>query len=185
MKDYGIFHLADYPIFLGIAAYLVAVSLQVTIFGARPIDVLRWSAAITLMWASVEKWAYPEWSYPLFVQHPEVGLGFTPPFYMCAAGVVEFSLAFALLGTPLVRQSGAIMLSGLFIAATASFGKIDMVGHAPIIGVLFAIVLDDYSHEIGSLRRVALVPLRYAGALATFIGLYYFGHALLYGTSIL
>jgi hypothetical protein len=26
--------------------------------GVRPIDILRWTAGITLMWASVEKWAY-------------------------------------------------------------------------------------------------------------------------------
>ena len=78
VKTYGVFHLADYPIFLGIAAYLAAISLGRTIFGARPIDVLRWSASITLMWASVEKWAYPEWSYPLFVAHPQMAMGFDP-----------------------------------------------------------------------------------------------------------
>jgi hypothetical protein len=59
IENYGAFHLADYPIFLGIAAYIGAIGLGTTIFGFRPMDVLRWSTAITLMWASVEKWAYP------------------------------------------------------------------------------------------------------------------------------
>ena len=185
LAEYGLFHLADYPIFLGIAAYLIAVSLRKNIFGARPIDVLRWSTAITLMWASVEKWAYPEWSYPLFVQHPDLGFGFTPQYYMCAAGIVEFSLAFALLWTPLVRQIGAVVLTGIFVAATADFGKIDAIGHAPIIGVLLAIVIDDYSHEVGSIRKIALTPVKYACALAMTIGSYYSLHALLYGTSFL
>ena len=36
----------------------------------RPIDVARWAAAITLMWASVEKWAYPQWTYPLLGRTP-------------------------------------------------------------------------------------------------------------------
>ena len=72
--EYGAFHLADYPIFLGVAAYLALVGGQTDFFGARPIDVLRWSAGITLMWASIEKWAYPEWSYPLFITHPEMTL---------------------------------------------------------------------------------------------------------------
>jgi hypothetical protein len=53
------------------------------------------------MWASIEKWAYPEWSYPLLTLHPGMTFGFTPQFYMQAAGVVEFALAFALLWTPL------------------------------------------------------------------------------------
>ena len=65
--NYGIFHLADYPVFLGVAAYLALTGLQHDFFGARPIDVVRWAAGITLMWASIEKWAYPEWSYPLFI----------------------------------------------------------------------------------------------------------------------
>ena len=65
--NYGVFHLADYPVFLGVAAYLALTGLQKNFFGARPIDVLRWAAGITLMWASIEKWAYPEWSYPLFI----------------------------------------------------------------------------------------------------------------------
>lgn len=182
---YGAFHMADYPIFLGIAAYLAAVSLNQSIFGARPIDVLRWSTAVTLMWASVEKWAYPEWSYPLFAAHGALGLGFAPSYYMLAAGVVEFSLAFALIGTPLVRLYGAVILSAIFIGAVGSFGKIDAVGHAPIIGVLFAIVLDDYSHEVGRLRPILMVPLKYCVALSGFVLAYYSAHAALYGTSIM
>ena len=39
--NYGPFHLADYPIFLGVAAYLALVGGQTNFFGTRPIDVLR------------------------------------------------------------------------------------------------------------------------------------------------
>ena len=78
--NYGVFHVADYPVFLGVAAYLALTGLQKNFFGARPIDVLRWAAGITLMWASIEKWAYPEWSYPLFIAKPEMSMGFTPDF---------------------------------------------------------------------------------------------------------
>ena len=97
---YGIFHLMDYPIFLGSAAYFAMVGLQRTRWSMTPLDVVRCAASVTLMWASVEKWGYPQWTYPLFVTHPEMAMGFTPDFYMKAAGVVEFSLAFALIGTP-------------------------------------------------------------------------------------
>jgi hypothetical protein len=104
---------------------------------------------------------------------------------MRAAGIVEFTLAFALLGTPLVRAYGAVILIAIFTAAVPSFGKVDAVGHAPIIGVLLAIVLDDYSHELGRVRQVLLVPAKYFGALAAFILLYYATHSALYGTSVL
>ena len=70
-KQYGAFHLADYPIFLGVALYLALRGFDMDFFGMRPLDIVRWAAAITLMWASIEKWAYPEWSFPA-VHHPPV-----------------------------------------------------------------------------------------------------------------
>jgi hypothetical protein len=67
VHDYGAFHLADYPIFLGLAGYLALTGLQRNLFGIKPLDLARYATAITLMWASIEKWAYPEWSFPLFI----------------------------------------------------------------------------------------------------------------------
>jgi hypothetical protein len=182
--QYGVFHLADYPIFLGVAVYLALVGLQQDFFGARPIDLLRWAAGITLMWASIEKWAYPEWSYPLFIQHPAMSLGFTPDFYMRAAGAVEFALAFALIWTPLVRRIGAVMLAAMFIGAVFQFGKIDLIGHSLIVVALLAIIADD-GGKAARLRDSWLLPIAYAASLAAFLATYYAGHAALYGTSIL
>ena len=158
IHDYGIFHLADYPIFLGIAAYLALTGLQKKFFGIEPIDIMRYATAVTLMWASVEKWAYPQWSYPIFITHPSITFGFDPEFYMRAAGAVEFVLAFALLWTPLVRRCAAAILAGMFIAACLEFGKIDTIGHSGIIAVLFAVLADD--RRVESDRRV---PLRRSG----------------------
>ncbi len=182
--EYGAFHLADYPIFLGVAAYLALVGGQTGFFGARPIDVLRWSAGITLMWASIEKWAYPEWSYPLFITHPEMTLGFTPDFFMRAAGAVEFALAFALMWTPLVRRVGAVMLAAMFVSAVFEFGKIDLIGHSLIVVALLGIIADDGGRP-AQLRHSWLLPLGYASALTAFLGTYYLAHAALFGTAVL
>jgi hypothetical protein len=185
VTKYGPFHLADYPVFLGFAVFLALIGLRTkTLHGARPIDILRWTAGITLMWASIEKWAYPEWSYPLFVVHPTMSLGFTPEFYMRAAGAVEFALAFSLVWTPLVRRIGAIMLAAMFISACFPFGKIDMIGHSLIIVALFAIVADDGGAP-ARWSRSWLIPFAYASSLALFLGVYYFAHTALYGTTIL
>src|ERR1700761_1833666 len=182
--NYGPFHLADYPIFLGVAAYLALVGGQTNFFGMRPLDVLRYAAGITLMWASIEKWAYPEWSYPLFITHPEMTMGFTPDFFMRAAGAVEFALAFALIWTPLVRRVGAIMLAAMFISAVGEFGKIDLIGHSLIVVALFAIIADNAAEPV-RLRHSWLLPLSYAASLALFLSAYYFGHAALFGTAVL
>jgi hypothetical protein len=182
--EYGPFHMADYPVFLGFAAYLALTGGQTNFFGARPIDVLRWSAGLTLMWASIEKWAYPEWSYPLFTVHPEVAMGFSADFFMRAAGAVEFALAFALIWTPLVRRIGAILLAAMFIGAVAEFGKLDLIGHTLIVVALLGIIVDDVG-EPARLRDSWLLPFSYAAALALFLATYYGAHAELFGTSIL
>lgn len=200
--QYGLFHLMDYPIFLGIAGYLALVGLQRNFFGVRPVDVLRYSAAITLMWASVEKWAYPQWTFPLLATHPEMTLGYAPEFYMRAAGMVEFTLSFALIMTPLVRRTAAIVLCSMFASAIFEFGKIDAIGHAPIIATLFAIIGDDFARahvvhgRLGiknyldrfkltiSKWDLILVPAGYCAALASFLAIYYVVHAALFGTHI-
>jgi hypothetical protein len=182
--QYGPFHLADYPVFLGVAAYLALAGGQTDFSGIRRLDVLRWAAGITLMWASIEKWAYPEWTYPLFIQHPEMTMGFAPDFYMRAAGAVEFALAFALIWTPLVRRVAAVMLAVMFVSAVLEFGKIDLIGHSLIVVALLGIIADD-GGKPARLRDSWLVPFGYAASLAVVLATYYGVHAALYGTTIL
>ncbi len=187
VSQYGAFHLADYPIFLGIAAYLALIGLQRDLFGMRPLEVVRWAAAITLMWASVEKWAYPEWSFPLLDQYPGMTLGYDREFFMRAAGVIEFTLAFAMIWTPLVRRIGATLLAAMFISAIFQFGKIDAIGHSMIIVVLLAILADNTQaqpREI-KLRHPAIAPFAYGAALVLVLGAYYVAHSVFYGTQII
>ena len=184
LYNYGLFHLLDYPVFLGVAAYLALTGLQRDFFGIKAIDIVRWTAGITLMWASIEKWAYPDWTYPLLTQHPGMTLGFDADFYMRSAGAVEFALAFALVWTPLVRRVAAIMLTPMFIGAVVTFGKVDMIGHTLIVVVLFAIAADNRgSREL--VRYPYLMPVGYAAALALFMAAYYGGHSALFGTTVL
>ncbi len=209
VRDYGVFHMMDYPIFLGAALYFAIVGLQARAAarasgaagdvgrrprgvatwparveaawgasGLRPVDVLRWAAAITLMWASVEKWAYPEWTYPLLLTHTHMTMGLAPDFYMTAAGLVEFGLAFALVCAPLVSRLSAIVLTALFTSAIAEFGRIDAIGHLPIIVILVAVIVDNRKARA---PRAGLVPVGYAAALAGVVALYYGVHLALFG----
>lgn len=178
---YGAFHLADYPIFLGIAAYLAMTATGRTLYGIRPLDVMRVAASITLMWASVEKWAYPDWTTPLLIAKPGMTLGASPELFMQAAGVIEFTFAFALLWTPLVRRLSAIVLTAVFVSAVFEFGKIDAIGHSGIIAVLLAIAADDLRPAPQRSRSLVMAPACYGAALAIVLTLYYLGHALAYG----
>ena len=183
VAKFGIFHLMDYPVFLGLAAYLACIGLNRSPFGVRPLDILRWAAAITLMWASVEKWAYPQWTFPAFVTHPNMSFGFDIAFYMRAAGVVEFALAFALVCTPLMRRISAAILAGIFIAAIGEFGAVDAIGHSCIIAVLLAILADDARAPVRR-RTVLVLPISYSAALGGFLLAYYGLHSALFGVSV-
>jgi hypothetical protein len=180
IENFGLFHLMDYPIFLGAAGYFFLVARGRTRWGVMPLDVVRCAASVTLMWASVEKWGYPQWTYPLFVTHPDMSMGFDVAFFMKAAGVVEFSLAFALIGTPLMRRTAAIVLASMFVTAILEFGKIDAMGHAPIIVVLLAIAADD---RPGRRHSPFTAPACYLAALVTVVVAYYAGHAGLFPAS--
>ncbi|HKR18886.1 MAG TPA: hypothetical protein VJS41_01965 [Stellaceae bacterium] len=178
---YGIFHMLDYPIFLGVAAYLALTGLDLELFGLRPLDVARWAAALTLMWAAMEKWAYPDWTYPVLATHPEIAMNLKPHFYMIAAGVLEFGLAFALVCSPLVRRLGALVLALMFVSAVFDFGKIDAIGHSMIIVILLGILVDEKPEA----RHPPIVaPIAYGGALAAYLMAYWGLHAILYGTMI-
>ncbi len=178
---YGIFHMLDYPIFLGVAAYLALTGLELDVFGLRPLDVARWAAALTLMWAAMEKWAYPDWTYPVLASHPEITMGLNPHFYMTNAGVLEFALSFALIWTALVRRLAALVLTVMFLGAVLDFGKIDAIGHSLIVVILVGILVDE---RPATYYRPVAAPIAYCGAVAAYLAAYWGLHAVIYGTII-
>jgi len=93
---------------------------------------------------------------------------------MQAAGAIEFTLAFALIWTTLVRRTSAIIVSVVF-----EFGKVDAIGHSGIIVVLLCIAADD-ALAAARVRDAAWAPAYYGGALAIFLALCYVGHEALY-----
>src|SRR6267154_2442297 len=136
---YGLFHMLDYPVFLGLGVFFaLSVSQNAKLLAFR-FDFLRWTVACSLLWPSIEKFVYPGWVAPIAIEHPEVTLGFDVATVVTAAGVVEFGLSFALFWTPLVRRLAALALILLLAAATFDFGKVDGIGHLMIIIILLVV----------------------------------------------
>ena len=121
----------------------------------------------------------------MFIEHPAVTMGFDGEFFMRAAGVIEFTLAFSLIWTPLVRRASAIVLAAMFVGATFEFGKLDLIGHAPIVVVLLAIAGDDAAVAQPTRGFAIAAPVAYCVALAGFLTTYYYMHAVLFGSRIL
>ena len=180
VATYGLFHMLDYPVFVGLGVFFMLSASQNTKLLAFRFDFLRWTVACSLLWPSIEKFVYPGWVAPIAITHPEVTMGFDVATVVTAAGVVEFGLSFALFWTPLVRRLAALALMAVLTAATLDFGKMDGIGHLMIITILMVV----FAHPGGThdRRHPALAPLAGGMTLAAVIFLYTGGHALYYGS---
>lgn len=130
---YGLAHLLDYVFFLGIAAYLVISACDKKNWPLG-LGLLRLTTGVSFLWVSVEKWAYPSWTYELLqFQLKPVLMGFQPEFVISAAGFVEFCLAFTLLVGRLSSRIASGVLLALLVVAIPLVGPVDAIGHFPLI----------------------------------------------------
>ncbi len=185
LRDYELFHLFDYlALGVGVAAYLVLAASSNEQWRSHRFEVLRWAVAIALMWSSLEKFAYPDWFYPLVLERPFLTFGIPRDAFIPMAGVAEFTLGFGLLATPLVRRLSALGLLIIFTAAVYPFGRIDMIGHALIMMIIIAIAVDhkrDLSFMNAIRQSTVLLPVSLAGFLTVFVVSYWGLHAGIYG----
>lgn len=185
LRDYDVFHLLDYlALGLGVALYLALEASSNPEWRKHRFEVLRWGVAIALMWSSLEKFAYPDWFYPLVEERPFLTFGLPRDVFIPMAGVTEFTLGFGLLWTPLVRRLSAIALFVIFNAAVYPFGRVDLIGHALIMAVIVAIAVDHTRelHFIPKVRTsIAAVPAALAASFAIFVAGYWGLHIAIYG----
>lgn len=185
LRDYDFFHLLDYlALGIAVAAYLVLESADREAWRRHRFEALRWGVAIALMWSSLEKFAYPEWFYPLVEERPFLTFGLPRDVFIPMAGVAEFTLGFGLLWTALVRRLSAIALLVIFVAAVFPFGRVDLVGHALVMGTIVLIAADPerQPHFLPALKRQVLaIPPALALALAVFASGYWGVHRTIYG----
>ncbi|MFC5486287.1 hypothetical protein [Microvirga aerilata] len=194
LREYDLFHLLDYlALGVGVAAYLVMASASDEKWRARRFLALRWGIAIALMWSSLEKFAYPNWFYPLVEEKPFLTFGMPRDVFIPMAGVSEFTLGFGLLWTPLVRRLSAVSLLAIFFTAVYPFGRIDLVGHALIMAALFLVAADPcreakavalkVPNALPRLGSLASVPAGLAVALVVLVSGYWGLHGVFYGAA--
>jgi hypothetical protein len=141
IAQYGVFHLSDYPMFIGLAAYLGMTAFTSERLRSQRMQILQVSICITLMWGAVEKWAYPQWTLPLLAERPYLTFGLAPEDFMVVAGFVEFAFAFYILTGFGLQRLAVLALGSIFAAAILDFGKVDAIGHLPILIAMAAMFL--------------------------------------------
>jgi len=182
--QYGLFHMMDYLIFVGLAGYL---ALTHPVFDRRPawqewrVSLIAASLGLSLMWTGIEKFLYPAWAGIILTAHPIITFSFPAAFVTVAAGFVEFSVAFYLLvGRSLLRVDAAIVILVL-LAAVPEFGALDTVGHIPFVAMLLVLVLHGpsrlqqlaYPKHAGPVTAAAWTAALYILCFATVMAMYY------------
>ncbi len=140
--NYGLFHVLDYMIFLGIGYYLTVSSSKNKTLLKSGFVVLFASTGLTLIWASVEKFAYADWTVPLFDEKPHMLMGMNPSTFMKLSGFMEFFITFILLGAvSVVGRLVALGFMSIFVLAVFEFGMVDALGHLMIVAILFVLIV--------------------------------------------
>lgn len=185
IREYDLFHLFDYlALGAGVAAYLIIEPSKNEALRSHRFEILRWGLAIALMWSSLEKFAYPDWFYPLIEEKPFLTFGMPRDVFIPMAGVAEFTMGFGLLWTPLIRRLSAIALIVIFTAAVWPFGRIDLIGHGLIMAILVAVACDQcrITRVLPSLKiHLPAIPGGIAAALVIFATSYWGLHLNFYG----
>ncbi|MBX2809021.1 MAG: hypothetical protein KTR20_10365 [Cellvibrionaceae bacterium] len=168
--QYGFFHLSDYMIFLGLAIFLILYSLRPESASCLWRYLILYAAiSATLQWASIEKFVYPEWTYPILEARPHLTMGIAREHFMNMAGFIEFIFAFLLVATSGVSFIIATVgLATMFISAIIDFGKVDAIGHLGIIAALFVMMIHGPSKVnlwMSNLHRNAAVNALYVSVI--------------------
>ena len=186
---YGIFHMVDYVIFLGVAAFLSIASGDDGKLKKLRLQILYFSLVFTFLWSSIEKFAYTEWFQPFLDANEFLTMGLQRDIFLMCAAFVEFTLVFLLLTGRNVVVLGAIALNALIISAALYFGKVDAIGHLPAIVALIVLAIKGaerfpllpHSEQRGVLLHSMYLVGLYWIAVVLFFAIYYGLHWLLYG----
>jgi hypothetical protein len=142
VTQYGVFHMLDYLIVIGVSYYFLAAAMSDAGWLMSRYVVLYATTGLTLLWACIEKWGYPPWTYPLLARNPDLLMGLDAPTFMVLAGYVEFTLTFMLLSSAsLLSRAIALGFGSIFALAIFKFGMIDAVGHLLIMAILFVLIV--------------------------------------------
>jgi hypothetical protein len=141
-RDFGIFHVLDYMIFLGIGYFFLVSGAKGKNWLKSGLIVLFACTGLTLIWASVEKFAYADWTNPIFEKDPHMLGSLAPATFMRVSGFVEFFVTFILLGAvSVVGRLVALALMSVFVLAVLQFGIVDAIGHLMIVAILFVLIV--------------------------------------------
>jgi hypothetical protein len=178
VSDFGLFHMLDYVIFLGIGFFMITTGFENVKLLKSGFVTLFACAGLTLIWASIEKFGYSEWTFPLLEKNPDMLMGMEPRAYMTLTGFVEFCVTFVLLGAvSVVGRLVSLGMMSIFVLAVFKFGIVDAIGHLMIVAILFVLVVRGPTDA----RNMLVLPDKSVWTEAYFMtGLYFLAFVMIF-----
>lgn len=188
---FGLFHMLDYLMYLGIAGFFIINSMPSPSVRRMGLPLVYATVGFCLIWLGIEKLVYPEWAAMLLERHPVLALGFEHEFFVQGAAFVEISLGFLIMAGVQQRLL-AVTITIVFFLTTMVFGRQEVVGHTLIHAVLIVFLIAGSGTAVPPLDWLKSMRLRIPAAavgFAVFLGTlmvpYLFGASLRYQTSLL
>jgi hypothetical protein len=167
--EYGLFYMLDYLIFLGVGYYLIVTRFDDPRISGTGIPALYATLGFSLAWLALEKLVYPQWSFYILAQNPQLTLGFDFQFFVYGAAFVELALGYLLI-INLLQRPFSLVITLVFFTTTLVFGKVEVIGHTILHAALIVFVIEGpgriYRAPITFHQRL---PLRIAFASVNFL----------------
>lgn len=121
----GLHPMLDYVAWLGAAYFLAARGSRGEV---AAIPVLYIATGLSLSWAAVEKWVYPQMALDILTRHGIPTFGFPPEIFLMLAGWVELGVGYLLI-TGVLNRFLSLVVTLLFVATSSLFGLAEILGH--------------------------------------------------------
>ena len=141
VADFGLFHMLDYVLFVGVAVYLGVSASRNQLIRGLGIPALYSTVGFSLIWVALEKIVYPEWGLQILADNEHLALGLPHDVFLTLVAFTEIALGFLLIIGLLGRPLGLVITLVLFTTAL-TFGKTEVVGHTIIHAALIVFVLE-------------------------------------------
>jgi uncharacterized membrane protein YphA (DoxX/SURF4 family) len=173
---FGVHPMLDYVSWLGVVYYLLALRTRMQ---SASIAILYITTGLSLSWAAIEKWVYPQMAVDIIVDHGIPTFGFPAVLFLVLAGWVELSVGYLLI-TGVLNRFLALVVTVLFVMTSSLFGLTEVLGHWQLHTALLLFLVAGTGPLITPVRwhsgrplQMAFVGVTLVPFVAVLIVLYY------------
>ncbi|WP_332633783.1 hypothetical protein [Halalkalibacter flavus] len=134
----GIFHMMDYSFY---PAIVFALLIQETRYHHVGTPILYFGTGLSLCWAAMEKWVFPELGINIIEQFNIPTFGIEAFIFIVLSAFIEFVLGYLLL-IGIFNRLLALFITVLFFMTTTAFGSTEMIGHFILHIILIIFIIE-------------------------------------------